>query len=183
MAPRRPQLLESSQLWEYALKALAARDHSSGQLREKLRRRAARKEDVEGILSRLKQSGYLNDRRYAETYAAARLSSQGFGKIRVVRDLQAHRVARQVAERAAAAAYRETDEERLIEDFLARKFRRVNLDEFLADPRNLAGACRKLIRAGFRWSVALRVLKRHAREPELLDSMEPPEMETGPAEN
>jgi hypothetical protein len=60
----------------------------------------------------------------------------------------------------------------LIEAFLRRKYRSVTLDVFLAEPKNLASAYRRLRLAGFASGNSLRVLKRFAREPELLDGLE-----------
>jgi len=172
VSERRPRRLDAEGLWECALRALARRAHSAGELREKLLGRAQRASDVPGILARLKQSGYLNDQRFAEGYSASRLENQGFGKSRVLRDLRRRRVAPAVAEKAVQEAYREVDEIELIEDFLRRKFRNLALGTHLAEPKNLASAYRRLRGAGFSAGNALRVLKRYAREPELLDSME-----------
>ncbi|HJZ95777.1 MAG TPA: RecX family transcriptional regulator, partial [Candidatus Solibacter sp.] len=85
MQDRKPRRLDSDGLWNYALRALGGRAHSIGELREKLRRRAERMEDVEATIGRLKESGYLNDERFAEGYAAARLSSDRLGRTRVLR--------------------------------------------------------------------------------------------------
>jgi regulatory protein len=87
MAKRPPQPLERDKLLNVALRALGGRAHSSGELREKLRRRAQSDEDVDAVLAKLKESGYLNDQRFAENYATARLEDQGLGKMRVLRDL------------------------------------------------------------------------------------------------
>src|ERR1700682_1240247 len=97
MAVRKPKLLDRDGLYEYALRTLGGREYSLGELREKLRRRAEVVEDIEAVLVRLKDAGYLNDRRFADNYAAARLENQGFGKGRVLRDLRQHRVAPAVA--------------------------------------------------------------------------------------
>jgi len=170
----RVRRLSLDELMEYALNALAARACSSGELRRKLAARAETAADVDIALSRLKEYGYLDDRRFAESYAAARLESQGFGKGRVVRDLRRRRIAPAEAERAAAKAYRGVDEVALAESFIRRKYRGKAADGFLQDPKDLASAYRRLIHAGFSPGTAIRVLKRFAREPELLDSFEPP---------
>jgi len=39
----------------------------------------------------------------------------------------------------------------------------------------MASAYRRLLRAGFRSAVIVRVLKKFARDPDLLDGFEPPE--------
>ena len=172
MAQRKPRLLDREALWEYALRALGGRAHSVSELAEKLRRRAGRDEDVKDVLSRLKQAGYLDDRRFAQYYAAARLEGAGLGRMRVLRDLRAKRVAPAIAEQAVKATYQEVDEVHLIESFLERKYRRVQLDAYLADPSHMAAAYRKLRLAGFSSGNAILVLKRYSERAEELASLE-----------
>jgi regulatory protein len=168
----KPRPLDESALWEYALRALARRAHSTAELREKLLRRAGRPGDVPAILARLKDYGYLDDRRFAEGFAAARLENEGFGKARALHDLRKRRVASTVAGKAVEKAYEGVEEQRLIEDFLQRKFRGRDLAAYLSEPKNLAAAYRRLRAAGFGGGESLRVLKRFAAEPELLDGLE-----------
>lgn len=177
MDERRARRLDAASLWEYALRILAGRAHSIGEVREKLRRRAERAEDVDDVLSRLKQSGYLDDKRYAESYATSRLSGEKFGRTRVVRDLRQHRVAPALAERTVEKVYREVDEEALIEEWIRRKYRTATREGLFAEQKDLAAAYRRLARAGFRSGEILRVLKRFAKNPDLLDGFEPPEEE------
>ncbi|MGE5645606.1 MAG: regulatory protein RecX [Acidobacteriota bacterium] len=166
------QRLEREALFEYALRSLGARAQSMGELRQKLERRAASPDDVPQVLARLKEYGYLDDRRYAEAIAASRLENQGLGRARVIQDLRKRRIAPALAEKAVADAYRETDETGLIEAYLRRKYRNVAFDEFLAEPKNLAAAYRRLRVAGFSSANSVKVLKRFAREPEILDGLE-----------
>ena len=69
MEERKPRCLDREGLWNYALRALGGRAHSTGEMREKLGRRAERAEDVEGVLARLKESKYLDDRQFADAAA------------------------------------------------------------------------------------------------------------------
>src|SRR5215475_2471462 len=115
MEDRKPRRLDSEGLWNYALRALGGRAHSTGELREKLRRRAERMEDVEETIGRLKERGYLNEQRLAEGYAAARLSNDRLGRTRVLRDLRGRRVAPGLAEKTVGEVYRDVDEPALIE--------------------------------------------------------------------
>jgi regulatory protein len=154
------------------VRVLGGRAHSSGELREKLRRRAERAEDVDAVLAKLKELKYLDDRRFAENYAASRLENQGLGKMRVLRDLRQHRVAPQLAEQVTEKAYQETNEENLIEEFLKRKYRGKKLGEFLAVEKNLAAAFRRLRYAGFAAGTSIRVLKRYAKQAEVLEALE-----------
>lgn len=175
MEPRQPRLLDAGALWEYALRILSGRAYSIGELREKLRRRAQRAADIEEILARLKDIGYLDDRRFAEGFATARLSGDGLGPARVARDLRRRRVAPALAERTVARVYQDVDEESLIEEFIRRKYRMAPREGLFQTGNELAAAYRRLLHAGFQPGTVLGVLKRFARNPELLDSFEPPE--------
>jgi regulatory protein len=169
---RKPKLLDREQLTNYAVRALGGRAHSAGELREKLSRRAASAEDVDVVLAKLREIGYLNDQRFAENFASARLENQGFGKMRVLRELRQRRVAPKLAEQVAEQAFQDTNETDLIEAFLKRKYRGKQLGPFLAEEKNLAAAFRRLRYAGFSSGAAIRVLKRYANRAEELEAME-----------
>ncbi|MDX2154305.1 MAG: regulatory protein RecX [Bryobacteraceae bacterium] len=159
---RKPKLLNEAALKEYALRLLAGRALSAGELREKLRTKAEVKGDVDTVMAQLKEYGYLDDRKFAESYAAARLNNQGLGKQRVLRDLRQRRVAGGVAEQAVQKTFEDTDEAALVEAFLARKYRNTDLAELLADEKKLAAVYRRLRYAGFGGGVAVKVLRRYA---------------------
>jgi len=169
--PRTPKPLDEQGLMNYAAMALSARAQSISELRTRLKRRAARQEDVDKVLARLKEAGFVNDRKFAAMFAEWRKENQGLGKTRVVRDLMARRVAPAVAKEVVEAAYRETDEVAMIEGFLARKYRGKNLGELLQEQKYLASAFRKLQSAGFSTGNSIRVLKRYAAEAERLEEM------------
>jgi regulatory protein len=172
MTLRKPKLLQAGQLLNLALRSLGGRAHSIGDLREKLRKRAERPEDVDAVIAKLKEAGYLDDRRFAENFASTRLENEGFGKMRVLRDLRQHRVAGSLAAQVTERAYQDTDETSLIEDFLKRKYRSKQLGAFLSEEKNLAAAFRRLRYAGFSAGASIRVLKRYAQQPESLDALE-----------
>src|SRR5579885_1895012 len=167
--PKPAKKLDLEGLMDYAARALAGRAQSSGELREKLKRRAGRPQAVDEVLRRLKDLGYLNDKRFAESFAAWRRENEGFGKTRVLRDLMARRVAPAVAKQAAETAYSHVDEIGLIEKFLKRKYRGKDLGALLKEEKHLASAYRKLRTAGFSMGNSIRVLKRYAAEAEQLE--------------
>ena len=174
--PRRKKLLPAAALWEFAVKSLGARACSAGALRRKLVQKAERAADVDDVISRLRDYGYLNDRRFAESYAGARLENQGLGRSRVLRDLRQRKVSPGMAEGAVDRIYKNVDEMALIDSFIRKKVRtKKPLPEALEDPTQLASAYRKLIRAGFSSSNVILALKRIAKGQVLLDSFEAPE--------
>src|SRR5215831_14168663 len=107
MEERKPRQLDGEGLWNYALRALGGRAHSTGEMREKLSRRAADPEDVDRVLARLKDSRYLDDHRFADGYATARLANERLGKTRVLRDLRHRRVAPALAEKTVQTVYQD----------------------------------------------------------------------------
>jgi len=173
-AERARRKLDGEALFEYALRALSAQAKSIGELRQKLEARAQRPEDVPSILARLRQCGYLDDRRFAESYTVARLENQGLGQERVLRDLRRRRVAPRLAQEAVQAAYRDTDEARLVEQYLRRKYRSTPLPQYLAEPKRLAAVYRRLRHAGFSPASILQVLTRLGADADWLASAEDP---------
>jgi regulatory protein len=171
--PGRPsKLLDREGLMNYAARALSSRALSLVELRERLKRRAARQEDIADVVARLKEAGFLNDRKLADSFANWRRENQGLGKVRVMRDLMARRIAPTVAKQAVETAYSGVDEVGLIESFLARKYRGKDLGHLLGEAKNLASAFRRLRGAGFSAGNSIRVLKRYAAEAERLEEID-----------
>jgi regulatory protein len=169
---KRPRQLSAEELFAYAVKKLSGRAASAGEMRASLAARALEAGDVDGVLARLKDYGYLNDARYAESFASARLENDGFGQSRVLRDLRQHRVAPELAASTVSKIYADKDEPALIEQFVRRKYRSADREGLFESEKELASAFRRLVRAGFSSGNSIRVLKRFAAQPELLDAME-----------
>ena len=86
-----------------ALRALARRAHARLDLRRRLVKKQHPPAAVEAALERLALRGLLDDRRFAEQYAALR-ATRGKGPARLLRDLQAQGVERRTAEQAVRRA-------------------------------------------------------------------------------
>ena len=177
MKERAPKRLDRDALWQYALKILSGRAHSSGEMRQKLRSRAALAEDADEAMARLKELGYLDDLKFAEGFASSRLTGDRLGRARVIQDLRQRRVAPGLAESAVGKVYENVDESAMIEDWIRRKYRMASREDLFREDKDMAAAYRRLLRAGFRSGEVMRVLKRFARNPELLDSFDPPQAE------
>jgi regulatory protein len=174
---RGPKPLGREALLQYALRSLGGRAQSIGELRTRLQRRAEAAGDVDSIIAQLRENGYLNDLRFAEGYATARLTNDRLGSARVIRDLRQRRVAPAVADSTVRQVYEGVEERALIEQWIRRKYRTVEREGLFQEEKDLASAYRRLARAGFRSGEILQVLKRFAANPDLLDSFEPPEEE------
>ena len=173
MGIRNTPKLDEKSLWEYALRVLSQRAHSAGEIRQKLLKRARSVADLEAVLAKLREYEIVDDRRFSEAFAAARLQNDGFGRYRILNDLRRKRVSAAVAEGAVNRAFTGTDEQQLIERYLTRKYRNVDLTQFLKEEKNLASAYRRLRTAGFSSGSAVAVLKRYSQRVE--DFSEPPE--------
>src|SRR5579859_4752665 len=120
---KKKALLSAEGLWDYAVKALAGRAHSTGELRSKLISKAERPADVEHTIARLRDYGYLDDSRFADNFAGAKLENDGYGKARVLRDLRERKVSAAVAQRTVDRLYGKLDEMELIANFIRRKIK------------------------------------------------------------
>ena len=121
------------------------------------------------MLARLRERGYLNDERFAQTFAAARLENQRLGKVRVVHDLRLRLVAPEVAQHAVRKAYEGVDEAELLQQYLARRLRHSGPPQ---TPQKLASLYRALRRAGFSHTAVLAELQRLKTDTELLESLD-----------
>src|SRR5215470_15259252 len=90
----RPRKLETeTELYQYAIGALARRMRSIAELKRLLRQRVEADTEigqtlVELVIRRLKDQGYLNDAKYAAAYSSYRKNNEKFGRGRVITDLK-----------------------------------------------------------------------------------------------
>jgi regulatory protein len=181
-SPRKSRKLAAEELFEYAVKSLGSQARSTGDLHARLRSRAAHPPDVDAIIARLKDIGYLDDRKFAESFAIARVENSGFGRMRVLTDLRQHRVTGPLADQAIEKALDGRGEAELIDAYIERRMASLiaarNPNEAKVDDKKLAAAYRRLRRAGFSSGPVLEALKRIAARPELLEDFpEEPEAE------
>ncbi len=174
MAVKKPKPLDRNALMSYAAQTLASRALSVTELKTRLRRRAENPDDIDEVIAHMKEYGYLSDQRFANAYTEWRRDNQGFGKARVLRDLMARKVAPDLAKEAVEEAFEKVDETKMVEAFLARKYRGKDLGTLLKEEKYLASAYRRLRTSGFSSGTSIRVLKRYASQAEQLEGMEEP---------
>lgn len=165
-APVMRGLLNVEELWDYALRAIGRRAHSSGEIREKLMRRSRSSADVNATMAKLREYGFADDTRFSEVFAGSRLQNQSFGRFRVLQELRIKRVAPEVAKKAVEKVFAGTNETELIETYLQKKFRGRDLRDLLQEEKQLASAYRRLRAAGFSSANSIQVLKRYSRAAE-----------------
>jgi regulatory protein len=106
-----------------ALHLLGRRELSVRQLRERLRDREHRDEDVDRAIDLLIENRALDDRRVAAAYVRTALKVKGRGRLRIQRELQEMGIEKDVAGEALAEAFGEVDERALIAKALQKKLR------------------------------------------------------------
>lgn len=144
-----------------ALRMLARRPYSVAELRQALQRKFGPSDAVREALARLRQLGYLDDRKFAEHYASSLVRNRAFGRYRVRRELKAKLVDYRQIDSALEQAYQDADEHELLAQTIEAKLRTLRLP---LTPAKLASLCRSLLRRGFR---ADDIIKAVRTRPEL----------------
>ena len=98
---------------QQAVSLLARREHSSRELRDKLRARSFSAEAVEAALATLRQKNLQSDQRFAEACARS-LMDRGYGSLRVAGELRERGVSGDIAQEFESLA-REGEFERACE--------------------------------------------------------------------
>jgi len=110
--------------FDKAAKLISAKSRSIEELRERLLQYSwANKTDVETVISRLKEYGYLDDARFAFSYASLKVKQRPLGRRRMERDLKFKKIDAAVADEALELVYAETSEEELIERAIEKRIR------------------------------------------------------------
>ena len=106
MLARLRELADIEAACRAALRVLARRGHARLDLGRKLMKKQHPPEAVEAALRRLEARGLIDDRRFAEQYAAVR-AARGRGPARLVQDLRAQGVDARIAEESVRRALEE----------------------------------------------------------------------------
>ena len=137
--------------FERAIKLLAAKPRSVAELRERLLRVKGANEDVVNtVISRLQEYGYLDDERFAFSYASYKVKQRPVGRRRLERDLKFKKVETDVANEALELVYAETSEEQLIDQAIAKRLRIRGRPKNRAEARSLFD---HLLRQGFEFEL------------------------------
>ena len=141
-----------------ALKLLARRELSEKELRDRLVDRTHPADEIDRVVKHLLETKSLDDGRVARAYARTAANVKGRGRLRVMRELSAMGIARDVASEALADVFADVDERALIAKALQKKMRgrpritnaaeHARLYQFLMrqgfTPAGIAAALRKM---------------------------------------
>lgn len=133
--------------FERAVRLLAAKSRSVAELRERLlEKKGATEAIVETVIARLREYGYLDDERFAFSYASLKVKQRPVGRRRLERDLKFKKVDAEVANEALELVYSETPEEQLIDQAIAKRLRLRGRPKNRAEAKSLFD---HLLRQGF----------------------------------
>jgi regulatory protein len=139
--------------FERAIKLLAAKPRSVAELRERLlsgKSVSANKSIVETVIERLREYGYLDDERFAFSYASSKVKQRPIGRRRLQRDLKLKQVENNVADEALELVYAETPEEQLIDRAIEKRIRLRGRPRTRAEAKSLFD---HLLRQGFEFEL------------------------------
>lgn len=158
----RPRQLETeTELYDAAIKKLMRRAHSVHEMKKALSRCCEDDSIVKKVLERLKQSGFVDDARYAKQFTQSRMRTRKQGEFRIARELRARGVPDRHIESARDEAASENDATAILRSRIDRKLR---LTPGEIDQKKMASLYNSLLRAGFPSDLIRKELHRATRE-------------------
>lgn len=134
-------------MFQRAARLLAAKQRSVEELRERLLTgRGVTPDLVETVIERLREYGYLDDERYAQSYASLRVQQRPVGRQRLQRDLWQKKIDKQTVDAALDQVFEQTPEEDLIDRAIAKRVRLRGRPKTREDAKKLFD---HLLRQGF----------------------------------
>ncbi len=134
-------------VFQRAGKLLAAKPRSVAELRERLLEgRGATKPIVESVIERLREYGYLDDARFAQSYASLRVQQRPIGRQRLQRDLWLKKIDKKTADAALDQVFESTPEEEIIDRAIEKRIRLRGKPKTRAEAKKLFD---HLLRQGF----------------------------------
>ncbi|MGA3323335.1 MAG: RecX family transcriptional regulator [Terriglobia bacterium] len=157
-----------------ALRMLARRPYSIAELRKALEKKCPQSGRVPEAIGRLRELGYLDDRKFAEQYAYSLARNRAFGPHRLRRELKAKLVSYKEIEPAVQRVYQETPARLLLEQALAKKLRNLRLPLTRAKFHSL---CQSLMRRGFSAGDIIIAVRARPELAPVADEIEPLDLE------
>ena len=136
----------SQQLYVSALKALTRRPFPIRELEQKLLQSCPDAETVNQIIERLESTGYLDDRKFCESYIQSRLQRKAYGRARIERELRARGLNPKLVSEELEKAYPAEAELGPLQSALERKLQSLPPP---MDAKKLSRLYNHLLRRGF----------------------------------
>lgn len=110
-----------------ALRLLARRPHAAAEIRRALAKKFTNETEIDAAIARLRELGYLDDRKFALQYASFLARHRGFGRARIKQELKSRLVDYRAIDEAIDQAFEEHSEREALESALDKKLRSVRL--------------------------------------------------------
>ncbi len=134
-------------VFQRAGELLSAKPRSVEELRESLLEgRGATKAIVESVIERLREYGYLDDARFAHSYASLRVQQRPIGRQKLQRDLWLKKIDKKTADEALDQVFESTPEEDLLDRAIEKRIRLRGKPKTRAEAKKLFD---HLLRQGF----------------------------------
>ncbi len=122
-----------------AYRYLTIRPRSRAEVEKKLQGRQFPTEIVSAVIDHLLRLGYLNDEQFARQWAASRVRSRGFGRMRIEQELRQRGVGRDAIREALQGIFEESSELDVARKEAAKKLKTLSRFEPEVRKRRLAG--------------------------------------------
>ncbi len=140
-----------------ALRFLSYRDRSEKEIRTKLQQVGYEAGIIDWVIGELKRLKFLDDQRFAQSYAQTQMITRPVGEFFLRRELKHKGLEEPLIEQTIHQVYQEKDQSAVALELAAqRKKRYGNLDEIKAKKR----VSDFLLRRGFDWEVVAEVMER-----------------------
>jgi len=140
-----------------ALKFLSYRDRSEKEIRTRLKDVGYDENIIEWVIGELKRLKFLDDQRFAQSYAQTQMITRPMGEYFLKRELKQKGLDEELIEQTVEKAYEEKDQFSVAMELARqRKKRYQNIDEMKAKKR----VSDFLLRRGFGWDVVSEVMER-----------------------
>jgi regulatory protein len=134
-------------VFQRAGKLLAAKPRSVAELREcLLEGRGATRAAVEAVIERLREYGYLDDAKFAHSFASLRVQQRPIGRQRLERDLWMKKIDKQTVDAALDQVFEATPESEMIDRAIEKRVRLRGKPKTRAEAKKLFD---HLLRQGF----------------------------------
>jgi len=141
-----------------AVKLLAAKPRSIGELRERLLEKSwTNDEIVDAVIEKLKDYKYLDDEQYASALALSKLRQRPQGKHRLRQSLSQKKIDKETIDNAVASAFEKLPEAELIDREIEKRIRLKGIPQTRAEIKKFYD---HLIRRGFGYDLVSTKLRK-----------------------
>jgi regulatory protein len=150
-----------------AVKLLAAKPRSVGELRERLLEKMWTNEEiVDAVIEKLKEYKYLDDQQFANNLAASKLRQKPQGKRRLQQTMSQKKLDKDVVNDAIAAAFEKMPEDGLIDISIEKRLRLKGKPETREDLKKFYD---HLLRQGFGFDLIRQKMQQVGKTPDAVD--------------